>query len=152
MNHTTVQFNTVRDTLLSSSLAGQLLFALPHQLMLVKSLKRYLFRRVYALISFAFRFYALRHSANILNHITECLTNLVYMLQLTWNVSQFRHQLANLEISYCRSQFRNQLPSRSANLEKLRKLRTFSKLASQFQNYLANKDNLLRTFFFKQTN
>ena len=45
-------------------LLGQLLFALPHQLTSIKSLKRYLFRRVFAWISFASRFNALpRHSA-----------------------------------------------------------------------------------------
>ena len=61
-------------------LLGQLLFALPHQLTTVKSLKRYLFRRVFARISFAARFNALRHSANILNHITKCLRNLMYTI------------------------------------------------------------------------
>ena len=45
-------------------LLGQLLFALPHQLTSIKSLKRYLFRRAFAWISFASRLNALlRHSA-----------------------------------------------------------------------------------------
>ena len=61
-------------------LLGKLLFTLPRQFTSAKSLKRYFFGRVFGWISFAFRFYALRHSANILNHITECLTNLVYTI------------------------------------------------------------------------
>ena len=61
-------------------LLGQLLFALSHQFTSVKSIKRYLFRRVFAWICFAFRFNALRHSANILNHITKCLTNLMFTI------------------------------------------------------------------------
>ena len=73
-----VQYNSV--LCVPHHLLGQLLFALPHQLTSVKSRKRYLFRRVFAWISFAARFYALCHSANILNHITECLTNLVYTI------------------------------------------------------------------------
>ena len=61
-------------------LLGQLLFALSHQFTSVKSLKRYLFRRVFAWISFACRFNALLRTSqcNILNHITKCLTNLMY--------------------------------------------------------------------------
>ena len=77
-----VQYNaTLCVTLcIPHHLLGQLLFALPHQLTTVKSRKRYLFRILFAIIPFASSFNALRHSANILNHITKCLRNLMYTI------------------------------------------------------------------------
>ena len=81
MNHTPVQFSTVCDSLLSSSLAGPVALCSPTPAHVRKKSKEIFVQKSVCMNFFCLQVQCPRTSqCNILNHITKCLTNLMFTI------------------------------------------------------------------------